>query len=109
MSRDPQCREDVHANDQVEGVLLTMHDRRLKLSNQVAEEAIDYFGETVYTTMIPRNVRLSEAPSFGKPILLYDVECAGAKSYLDLAAEIVTRNAAGLPAGGPAAAGKGAA
>ena len=93
----------------IEGVLLTMHDRRLKLSNQVAEEAIDYFGDTVYTTMIPRNVRLSEAPSFGKPILLYDVECAGAKSYLELAAEIVARNAAGAPAGGPATADKGAA
>jgi len=93
----------------IEGVLLTMHDKRLKLANQVAEEAIGYFGDTVYTTMIPRNVRLSEAPSFGKPILLYDVECAGAKSYLELAAEIVTRNAAGVPAGGPAAAGRGAA
>ncbi len=52
-----------------------MFDRRLKLSNQVAEEAIEYFGDTVYQTKIPRNVRLSEAPSFGKPILLYDVEC----------------------------------
>jgi len=77
----------------LEGVLLTMFDKRLKLSNQVAEEAIDYFGETVYKTTIPRNVRLSEAPSFGKPILLYDVECAGARSYLDLASEVVARNA----------------
>ena len=93
----------------IEGVLLTMHDKRLKLSNQVAEEAIGYFGDTVYATMIPRNVRLSEAPSFGKPILLYDVECAGAKSYLELAAEIVTRNAAVVPAGGPATAGRGVA
>ncbi len=89
----------------IEGVLLTMFDRRLKLSNQVAEEAIDYFGEMVYNATIPRNVRLSEAPSFGKPILLYDVECAGAKSYLDLAAEVVARNAAaaGATAGGDAA------
>ena len=76
----------------LEGVLLTMFDGRLKLSNQVAEEAIDFFGETVYETKIPRNVRLSEAPSFGKPILLYDVECVGAKSYLDLAKEVITKN-----------------
>ncbi len=86
----------------VEGVLLTMFDRRLKLSNQVAEEAIDYFGETVYTTTIPRNVRLSEAPSFGKPILLYDVECAGARSYLELAEEVVARNAAAAASKGVA-------
>jgi len=77
----------------LEGVLLTMFDRRLKLSNQVAEEAIDYFGDTVYKTRIPRNVRLSEAPSFGQPILLYDVNCVGARSYLDLATEVVAANA----------------
>lgn len=76
----------------LEGVLLTMYDRRLKLSNQVAEEAIDFFGETVYETKIPRNVRLSEAPSFGKPILLYDVECVGSKSYLELATEVIAHN-----------------
>jgi len=71
---------------------LTMFDRRLRLSNQVAEEAIDFFGDAVYETKIPRNVRLSEAPSFGKPILLYDVECVGAKTYLDLAQEVMNRN-----------------
>jgi len=76
----------------LEGVLLTMWDGRLKLSNQVAEEAIDFFGETVYETKIPRNVRLSEAPSFGKPILLYDVNCVGARSYLDLANEVIAKN-----------------
>jgi chromosome partitioning protein len=76
----------------LEGVLLTMWDGRLKLSNQVAEEAIDFFGETVYRTKVPRNVRLSEAPSFGKPILLYDVECVGARSYLDLAKEVIAKN-----------------
>ncbi len=79
----------------IEGVLLTMFDRRLKLSNQVAEEAIEYFGETVYETKIPRNVRLSEAPSFGKPILLYDVECLGSHSYMDLAGEVIARNETG--------------
>ena len=80
----------------LEGVLLTMFDGRLKLSNQVAEEAIDYFGKTVYETKIPRNVRLSEAPSFGKPILLYDVDSTGARSYLDLAREVIAANAAAL-------------
>ena len=78
---------------QLEGVLLTMFDKRLRLSNQVAEEAIDYFGSIVYQTMIPRNVRLSEAPSFGKPIILYDVECLGAQSYLSLAQELIAANA----------------
>ncbi|MFO7653212.1 MAG: ParA family protein [Candidatus Krumholzibacteriia bacterium] len=78
----------------LEGVLLTMFDRRLRLSSQVAEEAIDYFGNTVYQTKIPRNVRLSEAPSFGQPILMYDVECAGARSYLDLAQEVIDANTA---------------
>jgi len=76
----------------LEGVLLTMYDRRLRLSNQVADEAIDFFGETVYETKIPRNVRLSEAPSFGKPILLYDVECVGSRSYLELAKEVIAKN-----------------
>ena len=69
-----------------------MWDGRLKLSNQVAEEAIDFFGEMVYETKIPRNVRLSEAPSFGKPILLYDVECVGARTYLALAQEVIAKN-----------------
>ncbi len=76
----------------LEGVLLTMFDQRLRLSNQVAEEAIDFFGDTVYETKIPRNVRLSEAPSFGKPIILYDVDCAGARSYLKLANEVISAN-----------------
>jgi len=87
-------QRSTNADLRLEGVLLTMFDRRLKLSNQVAEEAIDFFGETVYETKIPRNVRLSEAPSFGKPILLYDVECVGSRSYLDLAQEVIKQNPA---------------
>ncbi|HOX26819.1 MAG TPA: AAA family ATPase [Candidatus Krumholzibacteria bacterium] len=79
---------------QLEGVLLTMYDKRLRLSNQVADEAVDFFGSVVYQTRIPRNVRLSEAPSFGQPILLYDVECLGAQSYLSLAQEIVAGSGA---------------
>ena len=83
----------LNPNLRLEGVLLTMYDRRLNLSNQVADEAIDFFGEAVYETKIPRNVRLSEAPSFGKPILLYDIECVGSKSYLELAQEVIAKNA----------------
>jgi len=75
----------------IEGVLLTMFDKRLNLSNQVAQEAISYFGEKVYDIAIPRNVRLSECPSFGRPVLLYDVQSAGAKSYLKLAKEFIER------------------
>ncbi len=71
----------------IEGVLLTMYDRRLRLSSQVAEEVLSYFGDGVYETEIPRNVRLSECPSFGKPALLYDANSSGAEAYLKLAAE----------------------
>lgn len=78
----------------IEGVLLTMFDRRLNLSKQVAAEAREYFGTKVYRTSIPRNVRLAEAPSFGEPILLYDVLSAGAQAYLALASEIIQGQAA---------------
>ena len=76
---------------QIEGVLLTMYDGRLNLSRQVAEEAKEYFGPKVYRTTIPRNVRIAEAPSFGKPIVLYDILSVGAKSYLSLAKEVIAR------------------
>ncbi len=85
-------QKSLNNNLRLEGVLLTMYDGRLRLSNQVAAEAIDYFGEMVYETKIPRNVRLSEAPSFGMPILLYDVACVGAESYLRLAREVIAGN-----------------
>jgi len=75
----------------IEGVLLTMYDARLNLSKQVDVEAREYFGNKVYRTAIPRNVRLAEAPSFGKPIILYDVRSVGAKSYLALAQEMNKR------------------
>jgi chromosome partitioning protein len=74
---------------EVEGVLLTMYDRRLRLAKQVVEDTLDHFGDKVYDTIIPRNVKLSESPSFGKPILLYDVDCLGAKMYLQLAREVI--------------------
>jgi chromosome partitioning protein len=74
---------------EIEGVLLTMFDKRLNLATQVVDETIDFFGAKVYNTIIPRNVRLSESPSFGKPILLYDVQSKGARSYLELAREVM--------------------
>lgn len=76
----------------IEGVLLTMYDSRLKLSQQVAEEVRKYFGDKVFKTVIHRNVRISEAPSFGKPIILYDAVSTGSKNYMALASELLERN-----------------
>ena len=76
----------------IEGVLLTMYDHRLKLSQQIAEEIKDYFRDKVYETIIYRNVRLAEAPSFGKPIIMYDAVSAGAKNYMKLAEEIIAKS-----------------
>lgn len=75
----------------IEGILLTMADRRNNISNQVAEEIQRHFMDLVFRTVIPRNVRLSESPSFGKPIILYDASSRGAESYLSLAQEILSR------------------
>src|SRR6058998_3673403 len=75
----------------IDGVLLTMFDARLNLCKQVAEEAKEYFGPKMFDITVPRNVRLAEAPSFGKPILLYDVQSVGAKSYLAQAQELIHR------------------
>ena len=75
----------------IEGVLLTMYDARLNLSRQVATEAREYFGNKVFETVIPRNVRLAEAPSFGKPIILYDVASIGAQAYISVAKELMAR------------------
>lgn len=75
----------------LEGVLLTMYDARLNLSRQVAADAREYFGGQVFEAVIPRNVRLAEAPSFGKPILLYDLSSVGATSYMQLAKELIAR------------------
>jgi chromosome partitioning protein len=74
----------------IEGVLLTMFDKRTNLSVQVMDEVKKYFGSKVYTTVIPRNVRLSEAPSHGKPILMYDARSRGAECYIDLAKEVIS-------------------
>jgi chromosome partitioning protein len=75
----------------IDGVLLTMYDARLNLSRQVATDAREYFGAGVFETMIPRNVRLAEAPSFGKPIILYDVASVGAQAYVKVAEELMKR------------------
>ncbi len=76
----------------VEGILLTMFDSRNNLSHQVAEELKKHFREQTFSTVIPRNVRLSESPSFGKPVILYDVNSRGALSYMELAKEFLSRN-----------------
>jgi chromosome partitioning protein len=78
----------------IEGVLMTMYDSRLRLSNQIVEEVKKYFGKKVFTTIVTRNVRLSEAPSFGKPILLYDALSTGTRNYMELAKEIMDHHAA---------------
>ena len=75
----------------ISGVLLTMYDARLNLSRQVATDAREYFGGQVFDTVVPRNVRLAEAPSFGKPIVLYDVQSIGAQSYIAVAHELIAR------------------
>lgn len=77
---------------EIEGALLTMYDGRLNLSKQVAQDVKDYFNEKLFNAVIHRNVKLSEAPSFGKPILTYDVVSIGAEDYIQLAEEVVTRN-----------------
>jgi chromosome partitioning protein len=76
----------------IEGILMTMFDKRNNISHQVTEEVRKHFGAMVFNTVIPRNVRLSECPSFGKPIILYDAESRGAESYLDLAKEVLSHN-----------------
>ena len=76
----------------IEGVVLTMFDKRNNLSGQVAEDVREFLGDKVYETVIPRNVRISEAPSHGKPALLYDHECAGSRAYIQLASEMLRRD-----------------
>ena len=75
----------------IDGVLLTMYDARLNLSRQVAADAREYFGAKVYQSVVPRNVRLAEAPSFGKPIILYDVASVGAQAYMGVARELLDK------------------
>ena len=85
-------RQNLNRDLEIEGVLLTMYDSRLRLAKQVAEELRKYFGEKVFDTIVQRNVRLSEAPSFGKPVILYDAASTGSRNYMGLAGEIIRRN-----------------
>lgn len=86
-----RIKNGLNPNLDICGIVLTMFDKRTNLSSQVAEEAVKHFNNLVFTTTVPRNVRLGEAPSFGKPILLYDANSAGALSYLSLAGEVIRR------------------
>jgi chromosome partitioning protein len=88
-------KQDLNPDLAIEGVLLTMYDSRNNLADQVAQEVRKYFGNKVFTTVIHRNVALSEAPSHGKPVLLYDIRSRGAQSYLELAKEVLTNAKAG--------------
>ncbi len=85
-------RQHLNPELEIEGVLLTMFDTRLRLSKQVAQEVRRYFGEKVFKAIVQRNVRLSEAPSFGKPVLLYDAVSIGSRNYMSLAKEIIRNN-----------------
>jgi len=86
-----RIREGLNPELAVEGVVLTMFDERTNLSRQVSDDIRGFFGPRVFETMIPRNVRLAEAPSFGKPILTYDIRSRGSESYLALAKEVISR------------------
>jgi chromosome partitioning protein len=86
-----QIRATLNPRLEIQGVVLTMHDARTSLSREVAQNVRAFFGPKVYETVIPRNTRVAEAPSHGKPILLYDYDCAGSQAYIRLATEIIQR------------------
>jgi chromosome partitioning protein len=89
-----QVRSTLNPNLTIHGVVLTMFDSRNNLSNQVVADVRQFMGNKVYDTMIPRNVRISEAPSYGKPVLVYDLKCVGSEAYLKLATEVIQRERA---------------
>jgi chromosome partitioning protein len=86
-----QVRNTLNPNLSIHGIVLTMFDSRNNLSNQVVADVRQFMGAKVYNTMIPRNVRISEAPSYGKPVLVYDLKCVGSDAYLKLATEVIQR------------------
>jgi chromosome partitioning protein len=86
-----QVRSTLNPNLSIHGIVLTMFDSRNNLSNQVVADGRQFMGSKVYNTMIPRNVRISEAPSYGKPVLVYDLKCVGSEAYLKLATEVIQR------------------
>ena len=89
-----EVRGGLNSSLRIQGIVLTMHDGRNNLSRQVEEDVRRNLGDLVYTTVVPRNVRVSEAPSFGKPVLLYDMKCPGSQAYLHLASEVIQRERA---------------
>lgn len=91
LSTVEQVKKSLNPRLTIHGIVLTMFDPRNKLATQVVEDVRDHMGDKVYDTVIPRNVRVSEAPSYGKPALLYDLRCAGSQAYLKLASEIIQR------------------
>ena len=84
-------RANLNEGLSIQGIVLTMYDRRNKFTEQIENDVRGYFGETVYNAVIPRNIRMSEAPSHGKPALIYDMHCAGSKAYIQLASELLKR------------------
>jgi len=86
-----RVRESLNPALEIEGIALTMYDERMNLARQVAEEVRNHFGDKVYKSVIPRNVRLGKAPSFGKPIILYDIRSRGSEAYVNLAKEFIRR------------------
>lgn len=91
MTTIERVKQNFNAELEIQGIVLTMFDKRNNLSDMVAHDVRDFFGDKVYKTVIPRNVRISEAPSHGKPVLLYDHRCAGAQAYILLAGEVLKR------------------
>jgi chromosome partitioning protein len=94
-----QVKQALNPSLEIHGIVLTMHDARNNLSNQVVADVRQHMGAKVYDTVIPRNVRISEAPSYGKPVLVYDLKCVGSEAYLKLATEIIQREKALRAAG----------
>ena len=84
-------RTNLNANLVIQGIVLTMYDRRNKFTEQIESDVRSYFGEQVYNAVIPRNIRMSEAPSHGKPALIYDMRCSGSQAYIQLASELLKR------------------
>jgi chromosome partitioning protein len=86
-----QVRDSLNPTLDIQGIVMTMYDARNNLALQVVDDVRSHLGDKVYRTLIPRNVRVSEAPSYGKPAILYDLKCAGSQAYLQLASEVIQR------------------
>ena len=84
-------RENFNKDITLQGILLTMFDKRNKICEMVSEDVKNHFGKKVFNTIIPRNVRVSEAPSYGQPVLMYDISCPGSQAYASLAGEIINQ------------------